>query len=176
MPTEDERRRIEDYTVNICVTGPGGSLGAAKGILAAGAAVLAAGGAGVWVDNSGIAHGATDWLTLLDSADDGGMYWAFVSVMRTEDALHSMGMHVLGCRDAIVPRTGDDEFDLRTLHSFLGYTAFSGATLNDGDMVGDPVLPNFRVKAEGDESVPAEAPMHNGYGRWRLVRIDELLN
>lgn len=172
LPTEDERERIEQYAVNICVTGKGGSLAAAKQLMAAAAAVLAAGGAGVFVDNSGLAHGATDWLALLDSADNGGAYWAFVSAVGGDDELYSMGMHVLGCRDAIIPRTGRDEFDHRTLHSFLGYTAFSGAALSDGDVVGDAVLPTFRVHAEADDRVEAPAPMHNPYGRWRLARVD----
>jgi hypothetical protein len=66
-----------------------------------------AGGAGVFVDNSGIAHGATDWLTLFDDAANGGAYWAFVTVVRTEDELYSLGMHVLGFRDAIIPSTGN---------------------------------------------------------------------
>ena len=53
---------------------------AAKQSMAAAAAVLTAGGAGVFVDNSGITHGASDWLALLDSADNGGAYWAFFVV------------------------------------------------------------------------------------------------
>jgi hypothetical protein len=171
-PTDDERERIENYTVNVCLTGPGGSIAAAKQVMEAGAAVLATGGAGVFVDNSGIAHGGGDWLTLLDSADDGGAYWAFVSAVHSDDELYSLGMHVLGCRDAIVPRTGHDEFDFRTLHSFLGYTAFSGHVLSDGDMVGDAVLPNFRVHAQEDDRVEEGAPMFNPYGRWRLARVD----
>lgn len=176
LPTEDERDRIDQYKVNVCLTGRGGSVEAAKQIMSAAGAVLTAGGAGVFVDNSGLAHGATDWLTLLDSADDGGVYWAFVSAVRTDDELYSIGMHVLGFRDAIIPRTGVEERDYRTLHSFLGYTAFSGATLRDGEMVGDVVLPNFRVHAQPDDRVPANAPMFNPYGRWRLVPLDGLRN
>src|SRR5438552_643214 len=82
-PTEDECEAIENYKVNICVTGRGGSMEAAKRIMSAAAAVLAAGGVGVFVDNSGIAHGATDWMALVDSADDGGVYWAFVIAARS---------------------------------------------------------------------------------------------
>lgn len=172
LPTVSEREQIENYAVNICVTGPGGSIPAAVQLLEAGAAIIAAGGCGVFVDNSGIAHGATDWLSLRDSAHNGGVYWAFVSTVRTETELYSIGMHILGCRDAIVPSTGDEEFDCRTLHSFLGYTAFSGATLKDGELVGDPVLPTFRVYSQADDRVPADAPMFNPYGRWRLAPID----
>jgi hypothetical protein len=172
LPTEDERQRIENYRVNVCVTGPGGSFARARRLMEAAAAVLAAGGAGVFVDNSGIAHGATDWLTLFDSADTGGMYWAFVSAVRSDEELYSIGMHVLGCRDAVIPATGDHERDLRTLHSFLGYSAFSGVAIKNGDLVADLVLPNFRAYAEADDRTPAEAPMFNPYGRWRLEPVD----
>jgi hypothetical protein len=176
MPTLEEREQIENYTVNVCLIGRGGSLEAARGIMAAGAAVLAAGGAGVFVDNSGIAHGATDWLTLFDDAIDGGVFWAFVSTVRSDEELNSVGMHVLGFRDAIIPSTGNQEFDCRTLHSFLGYTAFSGAAIGDGDMVGDPVLPTFRAYMQPDDRVAASAPMFNPYGRWKLVPIEGELN
>jgi hypothetical protein len=176
LPTAQERADIEDFTVNICLTGPGGSLTAAKQIMAAGAAVLEAGGAGVFIDNCGLAHGASDWLTLLESADDGGAYWAFVATVRGDAEIYSMGMHILGCRDAIIPSTGDEEFDRRTLHSFLGYTAFSGALLHDGDIVNDPTLPTFRVATQADDRVPSDAPMFNPYGRWKLATIDATLN
>jgi hypothetical protein len=130
----------------------------------------------VFVDNSGIAHGATDWHALLDGASDGGAYWAFVSAVRSEDVIYSLGMHILGLRDAIIPSTGNAEYDARTLHSFLGYTAFSGATIQDGEMLGDAVLPTFRAYAQPDDRVPAEAPMFNPYGRWRLEPIDPQRN
>jgi hypothetical protein len=172
LPTEDEREQIENYEVNICLTGQGGSIAAAKRIMEAAAAVLGAGGAGVFIDSSGIAHGATDWLTLYDSADDGGVYWAFVMAVRSEKEVYSMGMHVLGFRDAIIPSTGDAEFDSRALHSFLGFTAFSGATLRDGEVVGDPVLPTFMVNSQEDDRCEPSAPMFNPYGRWRLEPID----
>ena len=172
LPTESERSAIEDYKVNICLTGTGGSIEAAKRLMAGAAAVLAAGGAGVFVDNSGIAHGATDWLTLFDSADDGGVYWAFVMAVQSEEEVYSLGMHVLGFRDAVIPSTGNQEYDSRTLHSFLGYTAFSGATLRDGEIVGDTILPTFRVHSQSDDRVEPDAPMFNPYGRWRLVAVD----
>ena len=86
--------------------------------------------------------------------------------------LYSVGMHILGFRDAIIPSTGNQEYDSRTLHSFLGFTAFSGAAIQDGDMVGDPVLPTFHAHTQADDRFPADAPMFNPYGRWRLVPID----
>ena len=176
VPTEAERHSIENYKVNVCLTSPGGSIEAATRILAAGAAVIEAGGAGVFVDNSGIAHGASDWLALHKSAGDGGVYWAFVSTVGSKTEIYSVGMHLLGFREAVIPRTGDEEFDYRTLHSFLGYSAFSGNTLRDGEIVGDKVLPTFCLKGEPYDRLPKNAPIYNPYGQWRLVPFNSELN
>jgi hypothetical protein len=175
-PTEDERERIEHFKVNICLTGPGGSVAAAKKLMEGAAAILRAGGAGVFVDNSGIAHGATDWHQLYEGADSGGVYWAFVIAARSHTDVYSIGMHILGFRDAIVPATGNHEYDSRTLHSFLGFSVFSGAQLRDGEVVGDPVLPTFRLHAEEDDRFEADAPMFNARGRWRLERLNSERN
>ena len=176
LPTESEREQIESYKVNVCLTGRGGSIEAATQLMTAAAAVLAAGGAGVFVDNSGIAHGATDWLILLSDAENGGVYWAFVSTVRSDDELYSVGMHILGFRDVIIPTTGNDEYDYRALHSFLGFTAFSGAAIGDGDMVGDPVLPTYHAHMQPDDRFTASTPMFNQYGRWHLVPVDTQQN
>ena len=174
LPTEDEREQIENYKINICLTGPGGSLELAKQLMTAAAAVMAAGAAGVFIDNCGLAHGATNWRELLEHADEGGLFWAFVSTVRAEakKEIYSVGMHILGFRDAVIPATGNDEYDFRSLHSFLGYTAFSGATIEDGDVVRDAVLPTYHTHSGPDDRFPVDAPMFNPYGRWRLVPYD----
>jgi hypothetical protein len=78
--------------------------------------------------------------------------------------------------DANIPSTGDEEYDRRTLHSFLGYTAFSGVRMRDGDIVNDPSFPAFRVAAQPDDRVPSDAPMFNPFGRWKLGAIDASQN
>lgn len=173
LPTEEERGRIENYTVNVCLSGRCGNLATARQMLAAGAAVIRAGGAGVFVDNSALSHGATDWITLHESADNGGVYWAFVGTSQSRNnEVFSTGMHILGFRDAILPATGNDEYDYRTLHSFLGFTAFSGMKLNDGEIVGDTILPTFRVHKEPHDRFPKDGPLFNPFGQWRLERME----
>jgi hypothetical protein len=81
-------------------------------------------------------------------------------------------MHILGFRDAAIPSTGNAEYDSRTLHSFLGYTAFSGATVHEGEIFNDAVLPTFQAHAAADDRAPADAPMFNALGQWRLVPVD----
>src|SRR5687768_10250642 len=53
-PTEEELARVDGYTVNVCLSGPGGSLEAARTMMEAGAAIVRAGGAGVFIDNCGL--------------------------------------------------------------------------------------------------------------------------
>src|SRR5262245_23001798 len=49
--TEEELTMVDGYTVNVCLSGPGGSMQAARRMMRAGAAVVRAGGAGVFIDN-----------------------------------------------------------------------------------------------------------------------------
>src|SRR5437868_1490086 len=60
--TEEELATVDGYTVNVCLSGPGGSLAAARTMMQAGAAIVRAGGAGVFIDNSALAHGGQGWL------------------------------------------------------------------------------------------------------------------
>src|SRR5689334_16331935 len=50
-PTEEELEKVDGYTVNVCLSGPGGSLDAARTMMEAGAAIVRAGAAGVFIDN-----------------------------------------------------------------------------------------------------------------------------
>jgi hypothetical protein len=68
-PAEDERAIVDGYTVNVLLCGPGGSMQAARAMMQAAGAVVRAGGAGVFIDNSALAHGGKRWLEM---TEDGG--------------------------------------------------------------------------------------------------------
>jgi hypothetical protein len=176
QPTDDERRRIDTYRINMCLAGPGGSLEKATKLMDAAAAVMAAGGAGVFIDNCCLAHGAMNWLELIEHAHEGGLFWAFVSTVHSETELYSVGMHILGFRDAVIPATGNRDYDLRSLHNYLGFTAFSGANVQDGDVIQDPVLPTYHAYSQPEDRFEADTPMFNPFGRWRLVPYDGRMN
>src|SRR5258706_10292105 len=62
--TEDELRAVDSYAVNVFLSGPGGSMQAARRMMQAGAVLVRAGGAGGFIDNCGLAHGGGRWLLI----------------------------------------------------------------------------------------------------------------
>jgi len=165
-----ESSRIRGYGVNLCLAGSGGSIEAAQRMMKGVAAVIRAGGMGVFIDNSGAGHLGCDWLDLAGDPDDAATFPAFVASYANGDNIYSVGMHVLGLRDAIMPRTGDREADACVLSSFLLYTIFCGVA--DGDFIGDDKEPTHRVWGEDCDFPPPGTPMHNPYGCWRLEVFD----
>ena len=63
-PTEEELATADGYTVNVVLSGKGGSMEGARTMMEAAAAMVRAGGAGVFIDNSGLAHGGELWLEI----------------------------------------------------------------------------------------------------------------
>lgn len=171
-PSARDRRTIERYRLNVCLTGRGGSLEAVRRIVDGAAAVVRAGGAGVFVDNSALAHGSGTWLELADDRDDAdALLYAFVNRVGSSGEIWSVGMHTIGFRDAVLVRTGDDLVDDPTLAGFLEYSLRPVHPVADGDYVGDGNGPTFQVYKEPCRRFRPGSPLHNPYGSWRLVPI-----
>src|SRR5262249_40896692 len=66
--TADELATVDGYTVNVFLSGPGGSMEAARAMMQAGAAVGRAGGAGGFIDNSTLAPGRRPRLGMAEGA------------------------------------------------------------------------------------------------------------
>jgi len=164
---------IDRHRAKFFVEGPGGSLTAARAMLAAGAAIISAGGLGVMVDNNANTHSPKDWLDLAGDPMLGGMYWAFVNLTGNRDEVFSTGMHCLGFRDAILPNPPSKKVAADVLHNFLGYSYQSGATIIDGEALGGPDGPEFIVRHELCTCFRAGTPFHNPYGIWRLEKYVE---
>lgn len=168
-----ERGRVDAYKVNLCLIGPGGSKEAVRTMLEAGAALVRAGGLGVFVDNSAVAHWSDDWQALCDQGDDCDAFMAFVATICGTAEIRSLGMHVFGLRDAVLRRTGDDDVDCHALWGFLGRTLEPERPILEGDLVGDAKAPMFRLVREACTRFTPDSPLHNPYGVWRLVELDE---
>jgi hypothetical protein len=173
LPTDEELARIADYTVNVCLSGAGGSLAAARWMMEAGAGLVRAGGAGVFIDNSGLAHGGQLWLEMTDDGGPDAVSFAFVSIIRGQTEVWTIGMHVLGLRDVVMQRADVEEggFDIVEV---IRYLARGDKPVGDGHVIADESGPCFQVFAIEGAGQTAGSPMHNPFGRWKLVSVKDI--
>jgi hypothetical protein len=171
-PTHEELATVDGYTVNVLLHGPGGSMAAARTMMQAAAAVVRAGGAGVFIDNSALAHGGSNWLELADDGGPDALSFAFASIIRGKADVWTMGMHVLGLRDVVMKRSDVEEggFDIVEV---IRYLAGAEKPVGDGHLIGDLDGPRFRTVAQDSPPGPA-GPMHNPFGRFRLVSMRDI--
>src|SRR5437588_8285087 len=109
--TAEELATVDGYTVNVLLSGPGGSMEAARTMMRAGSAIVRAGGAGVFIDNSGLAHGGQLWLEMTEDGGPDALSYAFVSIIAGKIDVWTMGMHVFGLRDIVMKRADLDKGD-----------------------------------------------------------------
>lgn len=172
-PTADELAAVDGYTVNVLLTGPGGSMGAARTMMQAGAAIVQAGGAGVFIDNSAMAHGGQHWLEMAEDGGPDALSFAFVAIVRGQADVWTMGMHVLGLRDVVMKRA-DADADESSIIEVIRYLAAGEKPVDAGHLLADLNGPRFQAFAEDRTEVPAGSPMHNPFGCLRLVSMRDI--
>jgi hypothetical protein len=170
-PDEDELATVDRYTVNVFLSGPGGSLRAAHTMMRAAAAVVRAGGAGVFIDNSALAHGGRHWLAMTEDGGPDALSFAFVAIVGGRQDVWTMGMHVLGLRDVVMKREDADGFDIVDV---IRYLARGDKPVGDGHVLADLSGPRFQAFAQESEAGLAGSPMHNPFGRLKLVRMKDV--
>lgn len=171
--TDFELATVDGYTVNALLGGPGGSLDAARTMMQAGAAIVRAGGAGVFIDNSAMSHGGEAWLEMAEDGSTDAVSFAFVAIVRGKTEVHTMGFHVLGLRDVVMKRA-DADADDRAIIEVIRYLARGEKPVDDGHVIADLGGPRFQVFAEESTEMPAGSPLHNPFGRLRLVSIKDI--
>ena len=173
-PTREERSIVTRYSVILCVTGRGGSIEAARAVMRAGATIIRAGGAGVFNDNSGLAHGGGAWC---DMADDGGpdaISYAFAAIVRGDTETYTLGMHVMGFPDLVMRKADIADDDDETIITTLRYVAASPKPVGDGHLLADESGPRYQCVAAPANPLTAGSPMHNPFGRLRLAPIKSI--
>jgi hypothetical protein len=171
--TEDELATADTYTVNVVLSGPGGSLPAARTMMQAGAAVVRAGGAGVFIDNSTLAHGGRNWIDMTEDGGPDALSFAFVAIVRGQAEVWTMGMHVLGLRDVVMKRADVEEggFDIIEV---IRYLSRSEKPIDDGHVIADLNGPRFRIFTQDSPARLVGSPMHNPFGRFKLVSFRDM--
>jgi hypothetical protein len=172
-PTADERATIAGYKVNVFLSGPGGSQPAARTIMQAAAAMVRAGGAGVFIDNSALAHGGQQWLEMTEDGGPEALSFAFVGIIRGRAEVWTMGMHVLGLRD-IVMKGADVDEDGTAIIDVVRYLCRSEKPIDDGHVVADLEGPRFQAFTQPSPEGFAGSPMHNPFGRLKLVSMRDV--
>lgn len=174
QPAEDDELEIVDgYTVNILLTGPGGSMEAALAMMQAGAAIVRAGGAGVFIDNSGVAHGGRKWIEMAEDGGPDAVSFAFVGIVRGRQEVWTMGMHVMGLPDIVMSRA-DADADAEAIIEVIRYLCHGNKPICDGHLLADEDGPRFRAVATSGYERAAGGPMHNPIGRLKLVSMKEI--
>jgi hypothetical protein len=171
--TEDELATVDGYTVNVCLSGPGGSMQAARTMMQAGAAVVRAGGAGVFIDNSTLAHGGQHWLDMTEDGGPDALSFAFVAIVRGQAEVWTMGMHVLGLRDVVMKRADAEASDFDIIE-VIRYLSRGEKPVDDGHVLADLSGPRFQAFAQDSAGGLVGSPMHNPFGRLRLVSMRDI--
>jgi hypothetical protein len=171
--TDEELATVDDYTVNVFLSGPGGSLESARTMMRAAAAVVRAGGAGVFIDNSAIAHGGDDWLDMTEDGSSDALSFAFVAIVGGQAEAWTMGMHVLGLRDIVMKRADADIEDFGII-DVIRYLARGDKPVDDGHILADLSGPRFQAFAQPSADMPVGSPMHNPFGRLKLVSVRDM--
>ncbi len=171
-PTEKELATADGYTVNVTLSGSGGSMEAARRIMKAAATMVRAGGAGVFIDNSALAHGGELWLEMTEDGGIDALSFAFVGIVQANTDIWTVGMHVLGLRDIVLKRADFERgFDIVEL---IRYMARGDKPVGDGHILADLNGSWFSCRAEDGDPRMVGTPMHNPFGRLRLVKLPHI--
>ena len=98
---------------------------------------MRAGGAGVFIDNSALAHGGQLWLEMAEDGSPDALTFAFVAIVRGKADVWTMGMHVLGLRDVVTKRQ-DVEADGFDIVEVIRYLSRGDNPVDDGHWKQDP--------------------------------------
>lgn len=171
--TEEELAVVARYRVNIVLSGPGGSMDAARAMMQAGAAVVRAGGAGVFIDNSALAHGGTDWLAMTDDGGPEAVSFAFAAIIAGEEEVYTMGMQTMGFPDLSLNASDVDERGEMVI-DIIRYVCGGEKPIDIGHILADERGPRFQIVAREHDDFDPESAMHNPHGRLKIVSVSDI--
>ena len=173
--TEAELAAIADHDVKVFITGPGGSVEAARAAMRAAAALVRAGGLGVLVDNCGATHAARDWLKLADDDQPGRRLLG--PGVRDRAARTPCSPPACTASDSATPRSPTRR---RTCGrpptcctTFSATPTSPGATLTDGGPLPGWDGPGLDIRHVDCDRFEPGTPFHNPYGVWVLAPAED---
>ncbi len=172
-PTDDELAILARYSVNVGLSGAGGSMESALEMMQAGAAIVRAGGAGVFIDNSAMAHGGDDWIAMTDDGGPEAISFAFASIIRGSQKVYTMGMQTMGFPDLQMSSADVDERG-EMIVEIIRYICGGDRPIEVGHALADEQGPRFQVVAKERDEFDAESSMHNPYGRLKIASLKDI--
>jgi hypothetical protein len=170
---KEDLTAIAAHTYTVYLKTAGGTVEAARGIMAAAGAVLRAGGIAVKVESASVAHSARQWMDLASRGDREALYRAFVVLVGSRAArqFYSCGMHNLGYPDALV--AGDDpDAAASLLQTFLSYLLLEDPALASGHTFSTSAkAPHYRLTLEPCTIFQPDNLFHNPFGVWHLLPL-----
>src|SRR5262249_56453746 len=110
----------------------------------------------------------------LDMTEDGrpdALSFAYITIVGGKTDVWTMGMHALGLRDIIMKRADADNFDIIEVIRYLSQTE---KPIDDGHVLADLDGPRFQAFLEESPKELAGSPMHNPFGRLKLVNMRDV--
>jgi hypothetical protein len=172
-PTDDELAILARYRVNVGLSGAGGSLESALAMMQAGATIVRAGGAGVFIDNSAMAHGGDDWISMTEDGGPDAISFAFTSIIRGSQKVYTMGMQVMGFPDLLM-NSSDVDPRADTIVEIVRYICGGDRPIDVGHLLADEQGPRFQVVAKERDEFEADSAMHNPHGRLKIASFKEI--
>ncbi|MCG6157524.1 hypothetical protein [Rubinisphaera margarita] len=170
--SDTTKQRLARYTVNVGLTGPGGSMDAARAMMRAASVIVDAGGLGVFIDNCALAHSGEDWLQMTEDGGPDAVSFAFTSIIQGEGKFYTMGMQVMGFPNLTMRSSGDREDADALVEIIRGIC--SGASVDVGHVFAEPGGQQFVIAEKIDDELDPQSPMHNPFGCYRLINVDRV--
>jgi hypothetical protein len=84
-----------------------------------------------------------------------------------------MGMQVMGFPDLLM-RADDVDEEGETLIEIIRYVCGGGRQIGVGHVLADEHGPRFQVVSKENDGIEAESPMHNPFGRLKIVSAKDI--
>lgn len=175
---EDQESIYQHTAVNYVLSPPierDNAIAVSQQTLALVAGAFACGALAVKGESSGIAHGKQRWLELYERSQHpesqmSSLYRAWVRLpISDETRLYSVGMHLIGMKDAEIE---DSESAIEDLDMFLLYLVVDGAepTISDGHTFSkDSESTVYTINSIDCARYESDDFFYNPYGVWTLT-------
>jgi hypothetical protein len=110
---------------------------------------------------------------MTDDGSSDALSFAFVAMVGGKTDVWTMGMHTLGLRDIVMKRADLDAGDVDIV-DIIRYLARGEKPVEDGHLIADLNGPRFQAYYQDAPKEYAGSPMHNPFGRLKLVSMRDV--